>query len=162
MSLPKRRITKLSAVILIAVAGGIDALQAFLNGFVIGPIANRVISLFATVFWIFFLVAKGIPIMKSPKRYFSQLVTTIGEIMPISDTIPFWTVNVTFIVVTVMKEDERRITQAKQAQQAEEEELMRRKMLQIQQYRERQQRQMLEEEMGEENRADEEEELVNN
>ncbi|TAK57464.1 hypothetical protein EPO17_01950 [Patescibacteria group bacterium] len=98
------RLTKTRWKILIGLAVFIDILQIVLDFFAVGLAVNRFIDIAVGIALPFFLRSQGVK-LASPKRILTLLATFIGEMIPIVDSLPLWSLDVWFIWGTVKAEE---------------------------------------------------------
>lgn len=98
------RLTKTKWRMLVGLAVVIDLLQIILDFFAIGLAVNRFIDITVGVALPFFLRTQGVK-LANPKRLLALLATFIGEMIPVVDTLPLWTLDVWFTWSTVKTEE---------------------------------------------------------
>ncbi|MFZ2038951.1 MAG: hypothetical protein WAV11_03370 [Minisyncoccia bacterium] len=97
-----QKITNLTAFLMIAFAMIIDLTQLILTTFILGTYVVPIITLITTIiFWIWFSLLK-IPLTHHPKQLATISVSSLGELIPLVDVLPLWTIG-TIIMVVMMK-----------------------------------------------------------
>ncbi len=89
---PKSKFSAVERGLVIGAVVTIDLVQLWLNGFVVGLIANRFIDiLVGLALWLYFLL-KGIKM--TVKQILTMVSTFLLEEVPVVDSLPFWTLDV--------------------------------------------------------------------
>lgn len=90
---------------LVLLAAFIDIVQFILVAAAIGAILDSIIAICATMlFWILFKIL-NVDFVASPKRLASFALGSLGEMLPIINILPLWTVSTVITIVITRSED---------------------------------------------------------
>ena len=98
------RLTKTRWRILVGLTIVVDILQIVLDFFAVGVAINRFIDIAIGVALPLFFQTQGVS-MANPKRILGVLAAFIGEMIPVVDALPLWTLDVLFTWSTVKAEE---------------------------------------------------------
>jgi len=98
------RLTKTKWKMLIGLFVIVDLIQIVLDLFAIGAVVNRFIDIAVGVGLPLFLRTQGVK-LANPKRMLAMLGAFVGEMIPVVDALPLWTLDVVYTWSTVKAEE---------------------------------------------------------
>lgn len=87
-----------------AVAILVDLLQLILDIFAVGAVINRIIDVIVGFSLAFYFQIRGVS-MFNPKRAAAFMATIVGEMIPVVDALPLWTLDVYVTYLTTKGEE---------------------------------------------------------
>ncbi len=101
----KKRIKWWMAGCLVAVAVTIDLIQLLLTLVVVGAVISPIITIGATMlFWTWYKML-GISFVTNPKQIATLTTQFFGELIPVVDVLPLWTIGTIVTIVITNSED---------------------------------------------------------
>jgi hypothetical protein len=104
----KKRISGFGQALFIVFAILIDALEIILDAFAVGLIANRIIDIVAGILFMVYALFKGLSIADDFVTLSSIIGTIAGEMIPVIDIAPFFTIDAFWITQAIKAKDKAR------------------------------------------------------